>query len=485
MKKHRIVSVTDPNSNPITVIVMLAWPIFLEQVLVSLVQSVDTAMVGSLGANATAAVSITQNPINLINSVILALGVGFTTMIARAVGAKQYEYSRLLIRQSIVVVIGLGIPLSALCFALSRKIPIWMGAAPEILDDAQTYIRIIAFSMLFRSLLMVLTAIFRGFGDSHTPMLVNIGINLLNVVGNFFFIYQTREVTAFGHSFTVWGAGMGVGGAALSTTLSGILGSVVLLIICFMPRSGPMRIFLNESFRPSWETLREVSRVSLPVMFERFTTSGAFVMTSAIIASLGTVSIAANSLAGQAESLSFMPGFAFGTAATTLVGQSLGAGNEHLARKYVKLSCIIGSVVMFFMSCVLFFGADAIISIFTPDQRVIELGGKLLRILAFIQVPQMLAMVYSGALRGAGDTRSPFLITLFSMWGIRIVGSVIVVKLLHKDLPWVCTAMCTDNIVRFFLYLWKYRQGKWVSAASPAHFEKKDSEPQQTANNAN
>ena len=97
----------------------------------------------------------------------------------------------------------------------------------------------------------------------------------------------------------------------------------------------------------------------------------------------------------------------------------------------------------------------------------------------------MLAMVYSGALRGAGDTRSPFLITLFSMWGIRIVGSVIVVKLLHKDLPWVCTAMCTDNIVRFFLYLWKYRQGKWVSAASPAHFEKKDSEPQQTANNAN
>lgn len=477
MKHRHIVSVTDPTSNPISIIVMLAWPIFLEQVLVSLVQSVDTAMVGSLGANATAAVSICQNPINLINSVILALGVGFTTMIARAVGAKQYEYSRLLIRQSIVVVVGLGIPLSALCFALSRKIPIWMGAAPEILDDAQTYVRIIACSMLFRSLLMVLTAIYRGFGDSSTPMMVNIGINLLNVAGNFFMIYKTRELIIFGHPITVWGAGLGVGGAALATTLSAMIGSISLLIICFLPRSGPMRIFLHENFRPSWKTLREVSRVSLPVMFERFSTSGAFVMTSAIIASIGTVSIAANSLAGQAESLSFMPGFAFGTAATTLVGQSLGAGSEALARKYVRLSCIIGSVVMFFMSCLLFFCSDGIISLFTPDARVIELGGRLLRILAFIQVPQMLAMVFSGALRGAGDTRSPFLITLSSMWGIRILGSVLAVKLLHKDLPWVCVIMCTDNIVRFFLYLWRYRQGKWVYAAQPAeHLAKEVSE---------
>lgn len=139
--KHRIVSVTDQSKHPLLIIVMLAWPIFVEQVLVSLVQSVDTAMVGALGANATASVSISQSPINLINSVIMALGVGFTTMIARAVGAKQFEYARKLIRQSIVVVFSLGIPLSVLCFVLSRQIPIWMGGAPEILDDAQSYIR--------------------------------------------------------------------------------------------------------------------------------------------------------------------------------------------------------------------------------------------------------------------------------------------------------------------------------------------------------
>ena len=467
MKKNsHIVSVTDPNSKPIQVIVMLAWPIFLEQVLVSLVQSVDTAMVGSLGAAATASISISQTPINLINSVIMALGVGFTTMIARAVGAKQLEYSRLLIRQSILVVVGLGIPLSVLTFALSRKIPMWMGAAPEIWDDAQTYIRIIACSMLFRGLLMVLTAIYRGFGDSKTPMMVNIAINLVNVLGNYLLIYQTREISVFGNSFTMWGAGMGVAGAAIATAASGILGSLTLLFLCFLPRSGPMQISLNESFRPSWETLREVSRVSLPVMFERFTISGAFVVTATIIASLGTISLAANSLAGQAESLSFMPGFAFGTAVTTLVGQSLGAGNAEMARKYVKYSSIIGSLVMLFMSFVLFFLSDRIIAIFTPDQQVIELGGTLLKILALIQVPQMLAMVLSGTLRGAGDTKSPFIITLCSMWGVRIFGSFILVRVLGKDLPWVCAIMCTDNIVRFVLYYIRYRQGKWISEAN-------------------
>ena len=345
---------------------------------------------------------------------------------------------------------------------LSRQIPIWMGGAPEILDDAQSYIRIIAFSMLFRGLMMVLTAIFRGFGDSRTPMIINIGINLLNVVGNYLLIYSTHDVTLFGHTFTVWGAGWGVAGAALSTSGSQILGSLVLLFMCFTPRSGPMRISIHESFRPSKETIQEVFRVSLPVMFERFTTSGAFVITSSIIASLGTISLAANSLAGQAESLSFMPGFAFGTAVTTLVGQSLGADNVPLARKYVRLSGIIGSVVMFIMSIFLFIFSDGIISIFTPDAAVIELGGQLLRILALIQVPQMLAMVFSGALRGAGDTKSPFLITLFSMWGVRILGSFIFVRLLGKDLPWVCAAMCTDNVVRFVLFLARYLQGKWA-----------------------
>ena len=296
-------------------------------------------------------------------------------------------------------------------------------------------------------------------------MLINVGINLMNVVGNFFLIYETREISVFGHSFTVWGAGMGVSGAALATSASAIIGSLILLFLCFLPRAGLMQISLKDDFRPNKETLKEVVYVSLPVMFERFSLSGAFVITSSIIASLGTISLAANSLAGQTESLSFMPGFAFGTAVTTLVAQSLGAQNEPLARKYVRLTCVIASCVMVVMSFVLYFLGEKIISLFTPDAQVIELGGRLLHILALIQVPQAIAMVLSSVLRGGGDTRSPFLVTLFSMWGVRILGSFLAVKVFHKDLPWVCFSMCLDNVVRFFLYLWKYLQGKWTTAA--------------------
>ena len=465
MKNHRIVPITDPSSNPVSVIIMLAFPIFLEQVLVTLVQAVDTAMVGSLGAVATASVSISQNPIDLINAVLIAMGVGFTTLIARAVGAQKYEYSRHLLRQALLLVLVLGIPLSVLTFAVAGKIPQWLGAEQQIWPNATAYVQIVSFSMLFRGLLTVLTAIYRGFGDSRTPMLINVGINISNIVGNFFLIYETREISVLGQSFTVWGAGLGVPGAALSTTISATLGSLLLLGLCFLPNAGLMRISLKEDYRPDPDTLKKVAYISLPVMFERFSLSGAFVMNSAIIASLGTVSLAANSLAGQTEALSFMPGFAFGTAVTTLVAQCLGANNETLARKYVRISCIIGSCVMAVMTFVLYFLGETIVSFFTPDAEVIALGGVLLHILALIQIPQMIGMLFSSVLKGGGDTRSPFLITLFSMWGVRILGSFLAVKVFHKDLPWVCAITCLDVLVRFFLYTFKYFQGHWTTAA--------------------
>ena len=164
------ISVVDRSDHLLPTILLLAWPIFLEQVLTSLAQSVDTAMVGSLGANATAAVAISQSPNMLINGIIMALGIGFTSMVARSVGAKEFERVRLLIRQSLLTIAAVGLPLSLLCFLLARQIPIWMGAAPDILDTAETYNRILALSLLFRSLLMVLTAIYRGFGTGYIPI---------------------------------------------------------------------------------------------------------------------------------------------------------------------------------------------------------------------------------------------------------------------------------------------------------------------------
>ena len=456
----RSFSIVDESANPWKIIILLAWPIFLEQILVSLVQAVDTAMVGSLGANATASIAISQSPNMMINGVIMAMGVGFTSLVARSVGAGDKERAKSLIRQAILLVFAIGLPLAVLCFCLARHIPMWMGGAEEILDTAATYNRIFACGVLFRGMTMVLTAIYRGFGDSKTPMKINIAVNLLNVVGNFLMIYPTRQLSVFGIEFTMFGFGWGVAGAATSTALSTILGALVLLGVTFF-RKSDLQISIRDDFRPNWKEISRVFKISFPAMCERFVMSGASVIVASTVASLGTVAVASQNLAGTAESLSFMPGFAFGTAATTLFGQSIGAKRPELGKKYVSYTIRLGSIVMFIMTLVMFFGSRFIMSIFTPDEAVIEMGSVLVKILALIQVPQMIAMVYSGALKGAGDTKSPFLVALFSMWGVRVLGVTICVRLLGMGMTALCTCMCTDNVVRFLLFSTIYRREKW------------------------
>ncbi len=461
---QKSISIVDESKHPLSTIIMLAWPIFLEQLLVSLVQAVDTAMVGSLGKQATAAIAINSSPNMMINNTIMALGIGFTSLIARNIGAGNNERARILIKQAVMLVFAIGIPLSALFFICARNIPIWMGAEQEILDIAETYNRIIAPSIALRGLTMILTSIYRGFGDSKTPMKVNVMVNLLNVAGNFFMIYPSRDITLFGSSLSVFGLGWGVAGAAISTSISNCLGGLILFSACFS-KKGEIRLDFKKGYKPDIVELKPVLNISFPAILERFAMSSAFIAMAHTIAALGTSAIAAQNLSGTAESISFMPGFAFGMAVTTLFGQSLGAKKPQLAHNYVVYTIRLGSAVMAVMSILLFAGSLNIMKLFTPDGEVIELGGQLLKFLAVIQIPQMIAMVFAGALRGAGDSKSTFAITFISTWGVRVLGSVICVRFLNLGLPAACVCMCTDNVVRCLLFFLRYKHGAWKNAA--------------------
>ena len=451
------ISLIDDNRSPWQTILLLAWPIFVEQVLSSLVHTVDTAMVGSLGKIATASVAISSSPNMLINGAIMSLGVGFTSMIARSVGAGDPERARGLLRQAILTVLSLSIPVAIVCFALARQIPIWMGGEPEILDFAETYNKILVVSLPFRCMTMILTSIFRGYGDSKTPMKINIMVNLSNVVGNYFMIFPTRQLELFGAEFTMPGLGWGVAGAAASTSLTAIIGSLTLLSVCFT-RPGEMQISLRDDFRPNWPELRTVIRLGLPAMGQRIVMNSAAIIVTSTVASLGTAALAAQNLTGTAESLSFMPGFAFSAACTTLYGQSLGAKRPDLAHDFLKRTVTMCSVVMACTTVGLFVGAEVILGLLTPDPEVIELGSVLLRIVALIQVPQGIAFCISGGLQGGGDTRSPLIVSMASVWGVRILGILLCVHLFHLGLYAVCVCMCTDNVVRCILFLLRYRQ---------------------------
>ena len=459
------ISVVDESRSPWQIILLLAWPIFLEQVLSSLVHTVDTAMVGSLGAIATASVSINSSPNMLINGAIMALGVGFTSMVARSVGAGDFDRARKLIRQSIITVLGLSIPVAVAVFCLARQIPIWMGGAPEILDGAEIYNKIIVASLPFRCLTMILTSIFRGYGDSKTPMKINIMVNLSNVAGNFLLIFPTRQISLLGLDFTMPGAGWGVAGAAASTSITAAVGTVILVSVLFL-RPSEMQISLRDDFRPDWSELGTVLKLGLPVMLQRVVMNSAHILITSTVATLGTVAVAAQSLAGTAESLSYMPGFAFSAACTTLYGQSLGAKRPDLAHDYLMRTVKLCALVMAFATCGLFFGAEFIMGLLTPDAEVILHGAVLLRILAVIQIPQGIGLCISGGLQGAGDTRSPLLVSMASVWGVRIVGVLLCAHVFHLGLYAICVSMCVDNVVRCILFLLRYRQQRHKLAAS-------------------
>ena len=460
---HKTLDLTDERISPVKVILWLAWPLFLEQILSTLVSFADTAMVGALGVTATASISISNSFVFLLNGVMLALGTGLTAYVARSVGAKDYEAAKSYIRHAVILLALVGLPIALVTCALHRKIPQWMGAEPEVLPLAAKYLLITSSFRIFAMAMMVLGSVFRGRGDTKTPLRINIFVNILNIVGNYLLINQPHTITLFSLSIPVPGAGWGVAGAAVSTGVSWCLGGTLLLVMLFV-KPDPSRISPRDSFRPDRAVIRRVVDLSIPAMLERFCMSFAGIVVTRCIASLGTVVVAANSVYSTAESISFMPAFAFATAVTTLVGQALGAKKPELARRYTRYTNLIGAGVMVLAGVMLYTLAEPLVRVITQDGDAVALAKICLRIVAFIQPVQTVAWIYAGALRGAGDTRWPFYITAACNWGIRTVGVYLCIRVFGLGLPEAVLCMCADNAVRCVWMGLRFKAGHWQTA---------------------
>ncbi len=453
-------NLTDESRSPVRIILYLTWPLFLEQILTTLVSYADTAMVGALGVNATASVSISNSFVFLINGVVMALGVGITAYVARSVGAKDYEAAKAYIRHALLLLLYVGVPLSLLMIGLHRLIPQWMGAEPEIMDTAANYLLITSCFRIGNLAMMMLSGVFRGRGDTKTPLYINIAVNIINVVGNYILINPTHDIPLFSLTLTIPGAGLGVTGAALSTGFSWLVGAVLIVALLYIKKD-PTRIHLRDSMRLDRPLVRRVVDISVPAMLERFCMSTASIVFSRAVASLGTVVFAANSVYITAESISFMPGFAFATAATTLVGQALGAGKPELAKKFAWKTVQVGALILSFTGAMIYIFARPLVSFFTPDPDAIELAVICLHQVAFIQPVQVTAWILAGALRGAGDTKWPFYITAICNWGIRTLGAWLCIRVFGLSLPEAVLCACADCAVRALLTWLRFRTGKW------------------------
>ncbi|NLD51896.1 MAG: MATE family efflux transporter [Clostridiales bacterium] len=438
----------------------LAWPAIIENLSATMVILIDSAMVGSLGAQATASVAVNASPTWLLAAMVISLGVGATALVARMSGADDRQGVQDIALHTLIAGLVLSLGIMLLILIAAPWVPRLMGADPSIHQDATTYMRIVGLGALPNYMGVVSSALLRGRGDTRSPMRASLMAQLVNITGNFLLIFPTRPLHVLGLSFTMPGVGLGVRGAAIATAFSYLVSGIYLLYLVFSSR-GILCLRVPAGFRPERAKFQRLARIAIPTALERMSISLGQIVFAGMVARLGTHALAAHHLSIQIESLGYMPGYGFAVAAATLVGQSLGAGQPAEARSLGLRAIRTGVWVMSTMGLIMFVFANQLISLFTPDSTVRLIGTGLIRICAFEQPFSALSIIVPGALRGAGDTATPFYIALFSMWGIRIVLAWLLGTVFNLGVQGIWVAMVLDLAVRGMLLLRRFLSNKW------------------------
>ena len=442
----------------IGVILTLAWPTMLEQLMQTAVQYIDTAMVGALGLQATAAVGATTTVSWLIGSAISATSIGFLSFIARAYGAKDRQAAARAVSQAVLAVLVLGTVFTILPLTLSPYVPVWMQVDASIRPTASLYFFILYVPMLPRTASIIFGTVLRAAGDTKTPMKAGVLVNITNVVLNFLLIYETRTMTLFGHSFTMFGAGWGVAGAAVASAIAYTIGGIrITMVLWKHPLVSPK----GQKLKPDKEILLPCLKIALPNMFQRIGTSLGYVVFAAMINSLGDVSTAAHTIANTVESAFYIPGYGMQTAAATLAGNAYGEGDREKMNELARMFIPIEIGLMILSGGCLFLCAPSLMHLFSKDPEVIRLGSTILRMVAVSEPFYGFSIILEGLMQGVGNTKEPFIYNIIGMWGIRIVGTFLCTQLLHMTLvsAWAC--MILHNLLICILYCICYIRRRW------------------------
>lgn len=432
----------------------LAWPTMMEQLMQTAVQYIDTAMVGSLGTEATAAVGSTSTVNWLVSGLVASVGVGFLAYVAKAFGANETKTIRKASAQATMAVLVVGTILTVVTLALSKIVPVWMQVDPEIQDTAATYFFIVYTPMLARAATIIYGTFLRASGDTKTPMRAGIWTNMINVVLNFLLIYPSRTWKG------IWipGAGMGIIGAAVASAIAFVAGGLIITVTVWRhPVISPR----GQSLKPDMTVLRPCIKVAFPNLLQRFGTSLGYVAFAAMINSLGGISTAAHTIANTVESAFYIPGYGMSTAAATLAGNAYGARDNRRIKDLAKMNILLEIAMMTISGGLLFLLAPSMMGLFSKDAQVILLGTTVLRMVAVSEPFYGVSIIIEGMLQGVGKTVTPLVGNVIGMWCIRIVGTFICIFLLNFGLisAWAC--MIGHNLFLFGYYLFFYLSGRW------------------------
>ncbi len=436
----------------------LSTPSILAQISEIMMEYIDAAMVGVLGATASASIGLVSSSTWLVGGIVLSLSNGFSVQVAHAVGAKNAKLSSKIFKKSLMPSLIISCVIGLISFICGFYLPKWLGADVSLYQESTAYFTVFSLFLPARMMNYICLSMLRCTGNMKTPSILSTLMCIFDVIFNYFFIFPYTNISLFGFNLTIPGMNLGVLGAQLGTSLAVVVCMILAFIEC--KKSMYLELRKEDSYLPEKEIMQEALRIGGPMSIQQVTLSLAQVVSTRIVAPLGTIAIAANSFAVTAESICYMPGYGISSAATTMVGQAYGANQKRSAKSFAWLSVITGMVVMGLMALLMYFISPTIFSFLTPIKEIQELGVNVLRIELFAEPLFGASIVCSGALCGAGDTFVPALLNLISIWGIRIPVSYFLCQKIGLYGAWI--AMCVELCIRGILFLIRLYRGNWM-----------------------
>ncbi|KAB7668904.1 MATE family efflux transporter [Bacillus sp. B1-b2] len=430
-------------------IVVLAAPAIVENFFQTILGFVDTYFVSQIGINEVTAVGVTNAILAIYLAIFMSIGVSTNVYIAKYIGSNQIEKAGKVAKQSILLSVIIGLLFGIITFLFAEPLLKLMGIEKTVLDQGVIYFKIVAIPSVLISLMFGLSSILRGTKDTKTPMKVTIFINIINIILDYVFIFGFWLIPSFG-----------LAGAAWATVIARLVGVILLIIHVKKSKIGNV---LNLT-KWSWdkEQQKELIKLGTPAMAERLAMRIGQVLYFGFIVQLGTNTFAAHQIAGNIEVFSYMIGYGFATAATTLIGEVLGSRQYELAKKIAYYSTLLGIGVMSIFGLFLFVFGEWTASFFTNDVFVIQQITIALKIDAFIQPILAIVLILTGAFQGAENSKYPFYLTTIGIWLLRTVGVYVLGVWLGMGIAGIWIAIGLDNLFRAILLFLKIHNNKWV-----------------------
>ena len=425
-------------------IVSLSIPSILAQISATVMFFIDASMVGHLGAKASAAIGLVETTGWLMGGLASAANMGFSVQVAHFIGANDFEAARRVLRQSMVCCMAWALMISLISVIIAPFLPYWMGGSEEIARDASIYFAIFGLAGIFFQAEGLAGSMLKCSGNMKIPSILNIGMCVMDVLFNYLFIYILN---------------LGVMGAAIGTGVAMLITAGLMLYFLLVKSKMLSLVGRPGSFKPKSDTVSTAIKIGAPMGLQHLLMGGAYIVSTMIVAPLGTIAIAAHSLAITVESLCYMPGYGIAEAATTLVGQGIGAGQKMLTRSFARMSVGLGIAIMTIMGVLMWTFAPELMSLMSPVEKVIAQGTQVLRIEAWAEPMFAAAIVCNGVFIGAGDTMVPAIMSLVSMWAVRLTLAATLAP--KYGLKGVWTAMAIELTFRGSIFLTRLFLDKW------------------------